>query len=309
MILSRLYKRSRHAWHLTMTTTWHLIGKIKPQALTASRLQLHYAIQFIAATGAALAESLPDYSHTSLTWHPGLELFVGSAIQAPQPFQVALDSVSLKLILLNEQSEPIAALSLPGRTMAAGLSWLQQEISQLGVDGSKIVLLTYPPDDFPDHPLAHGAAFAADQSLALSELTDYYANTHPLFQTMIATTEDATATRIWPHHFDMATLIMLPGTKNGSPLTVGVGLSPGDSSYNEPYWYVSPYPYPKAASLSTLDGHGFWHTQHWVGAVLPASQLTEPVSAETQQRQVESFLQTALGISIALLQSESPVEV
>jgi hypothetical protein len=143
--------------------------------------------------------------------------------------------------------------------------------------------------------------------LALSELKNYYANTEPLLQAIIAKTEDATATRIWPHHFDIATLIMLPGMKNGSPLTVGVGLSPGDASYHEPYWYVSPYPYPDAASLPALDSDGFWHTQHWVGAVLHASRLAESVSAEAQQQQVESFLLAALGTSIALLKSESSV--
>jgi hypothetical protein len=211
--------------------------------------------------------------------------------------------------VLDQQSEAIASLPLPEKTMAAGLIWLQQALSQLGVDASKIVFLDYPPDDFPDHPLAHGASFESNQALALSELTDYYANTHPLFQAIIAMTEDATATRIWPHHFDMATLIMLPGIQNGSPLTVGVGLSPGDTYYNEPYWYVSPYPYPDTASLPALNSDGFWHTQHWVGAVLPASRLTESVSAEVQQQQVEAFLQAALSTSIALLKSKSSAEV
>jgi hypothetical protein len=283
---------------------WQTIAKIPPHELVESRLQLHYAIQFIAATGAALAEPLADYSHTSLAWQPDLEVFAGSVIQAPQPFQVALDPVSLTLILLDQHSETIDSFPLPGKTMAAGLNWLQQELARLGVDASKIVFLDYPPDDFPDHPLAHGATFDASQAGALRELTDYYANTQLLFQAIIATTEDATAPHIWPHHFDMATLITLPGTKNGSPLTVGVGLSPGDTSYHEPYWYVSPYPYPDAASLPALDSHGFWHTQHWVGAVLLASRLTETVSAEAQQQQVEAFLQTALSASIALLKSE-----
>ncbi len=283
---------------------WQAIAKIPPQELVESRLQLHYAIQFIAATGAALAEPLSDYSHTSLAWLPDLEVFVGSVIQATQPVQVALDPVSLTLILLDQHSETINALPLPGKTMAAGLNWLQQELAQLGVDASKIVFLDYPPDDFPDHPLAHGAIFDDSQTLALNELTDYYANTQPLFQAIIATTEGATATHIWPHHFDMATLITLPGTKNGSPLTVGVGLSPGDTSYPEPYWYVSPYPYPDAASLPALESLGFWHTQHWVGAVLPASRLTETISAEAQQQQVETFLHTAVKASIALLKPE-----
>jgi hypothetical protein len=288
---------------------WQAIAKIPPDQLVESRLQLHYAIQFIAATGAALAEPLPDYSHTSLAWHPVLEVFIGSAIRAAKPFQVALDPASLTLILLDQQSETIASFPLPEKTMAAGLIWLQQELAQLGADASKIVFLDYPPDDFPDHALAHGAAFDASQVLALNQLTTYYANTEPLFQAIIATTEDATATRIWPHHFDMATLIMLPGIKNGSPLTVGVGFSPGDTSYHEPYWYVSPYPYPDAASLPALDGHGFWHTQHWVGAVLPASRLAKSVSAKAQQQQVEAFLQAALRTSIALLKPESLTEV
>lgn len=283
---------------------WQTIAKIPPHELVESRLQLHYAIQFIAATGAALAEPLSDYSHTSLAWHPVLEVFVGSVIQAPQLFQVALDPVSLTLILLDQQSETIDSLPLPGKTMADGLNWLQQELARLGADASKVVFLDYPPDDFPDHPLAHGAAFNASQAGALRELTDYYANTQPLFQAIIATTEGATSIHIWPHHFDMATLITLPGTKNGSPLTVGVGLSPGDTSYPEPYWYVSPYPYPDAASLPALDSLGFWHTQHWVGAVLPASRLTETVSAEAQQQLVETFLHTAFRASIALLKSK-----
>ncbi len=285
--------------------TWQTTGKINSTELTDSRVQLHYAIQFIAATSAALAEPLPDYSHTSLMWHPSLEVFVGSAIKSTQPFQVALDPVSLTLILLDKQSETIASLPLQGKTMAAGLDWLKQEISKLGADASKVVWLDYPPDDFPDSPLAHGAAFDASQKLALSELANYYANTHQLLEQIVATSEDASAVRIWPHHFDMATLIMLPGNKNDTPLTVGVGLSPGDTSYNEPYWYVSPYPYPDTVDLPPLAGDGFWHTQYWVGAVLTASRLTQDVSITVQQQQVESFVDSAVSASINLLTSGS----
>ncbi len=280
--------------------TWQTISRIITDTLINSRVQLHYAIQFIAATGAALAEPLPDYSHTSLAWNPALEVFVGTAIQTTQPFQVALMPVSLTLVLLNQQGEAIAALPLHGKTMAEGLTWLQQESAKLGADANKIVFLDYPPNDFPDHPLAHGDTFDATQTPTLQELTDYYANTYGQLQDMIATVEDATAVRIWPHHFDMATLIMLPGMRDGIPLTVGVGLSPGDTSYDEPYWYVSPYPYPDTTHLPGLEGEGFWHTQSWVGAVLKASQLAQ--TAEAQQNQLKAFLHSALHHAIALLQ-------
>ena len=285
--------------------TWQTTGKINPSELTNSRVQLHYAIQFIAATSAALAEPLPDYSHTSLMWHPILAVFVGSTIRSTQSFQVALDPVSLTLILLDKHNETIATLPLQGKTMAAGLDWLKQEISKLGADASKIVWLDYPLNDFPDSPLAHGAAFDASQKLALSELANYYANTHQLLEHIVATSEDASAVRIWLHHFDMATLIMLPGTKDDTPLTIGVGLSPGDTSYDEPYWYVSPYPYLDTSNLPTLAGDGFWHTQYWVGAVLTASCLTQDVSTTVQQQQVESFVDAAVSASMNLLNSAS----
>jgi hypothetical protein len=280
---------------------WQFIGKVQSQELTESRLQLHYEIQFIAAAGAALAEPLPDYSHTSLDWNPTLEVFVGCAIRAAQPFQVALDPTSLTIILLDQQNQTLASQPLHGSTLAAGLSWLQQEITKMGTDGSKIEFLDYPPDDFPDHALAHGGTFNASLELALSDLTDYYANTDQLLQDIIAQYEDASAMHLWPHHCDLALLIMLPGLKDGHPLTVGVGLSPGDASYDEPYWYVSPYPYPDPTRLPDLDGGGFWHTQHWVGAVLRAAQVTEQANADGQQQQVESFLNSALNASISLL--------
>lgn len=281
---------------------WQATGTIKPQELTESRLQLHYAIQFIAATGAALADPLPDDSHTSLAWNPELEVFVGELIQVAKPFRVALEPISLTSIILDKQEDTIATFPLDQKTMTEGLSWLKQEVAKLGADASKIAFLTYPPNDFPDHPLAHGATFDARAEETRQKLTSYYANTHQLLPEIITTTERASSVHIWPHHFDIATLITLPGNKNGSPMTVNIGLSPGDTSYNQPYWYVSPYPYPKTKNLPLLNSEGFWHTQHWVGAVLLASQLSD--KAEVARSQVKAFLDSAFKVSQILLMSD-----
>jgi hypothetical protein len=284
-----------------MNTSWHITGRIEPQDLTEGRLQLHYAIQFMAATGAALAEPLPDYSHTSLEWRPDLAVFVGAPIRATEAFRVALEPIHLMSLLLNRQGETIANLSLDQKTLAEGMDWHKSEIAKLGADASKIELLSYPPDDFPDHPLAHGAVFESEQNeTARQECTAYYANTHKLLQEVMNDTEDISPIQIWPHHFDMAVLISLPGKKGGEPMTIGMGLSPGDKSYSEPYWYVTPYPYPNSEKLPGLEGHGFWHTEHWVGAVLPASTLTQD-SAQAQEEQVRSFLRSAQKASEDLL--------
>ena len=78
----------------------------------------------------------------------------------------------------------------------------------------------------------------------------------------------------WPHHFDIATLITIeenPGPEKSK--TIGVGLSPGDESYNEPYFYISPWPYPVNKNNLPKLNHGFWHTQGWFGEVLTSSEI------------------------------------
>ncbi|HIK19099.1 MAG TPA: hypothetical protein IGS53_27975 [Leptolyngbyaceae cyanobacterium M33_DOE_097] len=286
---------------------WQAIATPTPDTLIESRLQLHYAVQFIAATGAALAEALPDYSHTSLSWNPHLKAFVGPTIQGTNPFQVAIDPVAFALVVLNQQAEQVTTLPLHGKSMGEGLTWLKQEVAKRGQDPSAIVFLDYPPDDFPTHALAQGGLFEAGPEANRSELASYFHNTHALLQYVILAYEEVSEIHIWPHHFDIATLITLPKTQADQTLTIGVGLSPGDTSYHEPYWYVSPYPYPETTNLPAIAGDGFWHTQHWVGAVLPASCLHSGEDAIAQQHQVEAFLESAIKASIALLKPE-PLE-
>jgi hypothetical protein len=184
-----------------MSTSWQRIDTSGLDALTSTRLQLHYAVQFIAAAGSALAEPLPDFSHVSLEWHSELALFVGVPIRAIIPFRVALDPTSLTSILFNKQGDAMATLPLDQQTLATGMDWLRSESSKLGADAAKIELLSYP-SDFPDHAIAHGAVFDANQTKAeRQELVHYYANTHQLLQEIVAATEDASPIRIWPHHF------------------------------------------------------------------------------------------------------------
>ena len=95
-----------------MNHSWRITGTIKPQKLTESKLQLHYAIQFIAATGSALAEPQPDYSNTSLEWNPELEVFVGAIIRAKTSVRVALDPIRLTSIILDKQGNAIAEFPL-----------------------------------------------------------------------------------------------------------------------------------------------------------------------------------------------------
>jgi hypothetical protein len=273
---------------------------IPPQELVEGRLQLHYGIQCIAAIGAALAEPLSDQSHTSFTWNPVAKVFMGPPMTAATPFRVVLDPIALVAGLMDEQNQMFASQILDNKTLDESLDWHKGELAKLNIDTSSVQWLHYP-SDFPDHPLAHGARFDAHpQVTARSELALYYASTFELLQEIVAATTAASPIRIWPHHFDMAILIdvprQMPGKTPGTSMTIGLGLSPGDQSYPEPYWYVSPYPYPQTANLPNLAGNGCWHTQEWTGAVLTASRLTTDAYA-ARQSQIRTFLQSALSAS------------
>ena len=137
---------------------------MNPKDLVPHRIQLHYAIQCIAATGMALGEAKPDGSQMTLDWDADVQSFVGQKIPETQ-VQVGLMPQTLtSLILQNHQT--VAILSLVGKTMAEALDWHKTELAKLGIAAESVELLDYPPDDFPDHPLAHGAVFEAGDAVA-----------------------------------------------------------------------------------------------------------------------------------------------
>ncbi len=277
--------------------SWQKIGNINPQSLTETRLQLHYALQFMAAVGNFLTEPQPDYSHASLTWNSELKVFVSGLVNTEQPFQVALEPVSLTSLVLDAEGNKLAEFSLPQKTLDEGINWLKQTIAPLGADIAKLIFVSYP-EDFPDSPLTRGAIFKDGDEAQRKELTTYFANTNSILQAVAANTEGASPVRIWPHHFDIATLISLSDIQKDEPASIGVGMSPGDGSYDEPYWYVTPWPYPDAVNLTELSGGGTWHTEGWVGAILTASQLSKD---DKQQNQLTAFFDSAISAARSLL--------
>jgi len=260
--------------------------------LAETRIQLHYAIQPLAATSLALVKAQPDFSHMALYWDDNLG-FSTQPIPSIQHCRIVLNPVTLNLEVVGYRDQVIAIFALSNRALSEAFDWIRTVVKKLG--GRELVTpISYPEDDFPDSDLAHIATF--NRQFPSSILADYYASANQILQALIQSEPLAAPVRIWSHHFDIATLITLPNQKDGDALTIGVGLSPGDRSYEEPYWYVTPYPYPKdRRNLPSLDGNGTWHTSHWLGAVLTASQFARPnISPSDSIAQVKSFLNSAI---------------
>lgn len=69
-----------------------------------------------------------------------------------------------------------------------------------------------------------------------------------------------TQVHLWPHGFDVSVESFINGDKD----QIGVGVSPGDDSYEAPYLYVNPYPFSENIIHQPLP-IGKWHTQGWNG--------------------------------------------
>lgn len=266
--------------------------------LTQARIQLHYAIQPLAATASALCEKKEDFSHQALYWDENLG-FKTQAISSIQSCRIVLDPITLTLEIVGDSDRVISIFALSDRTLSEAFDWIRTVLKGLVGEAELNIPISYPPDDIPDRDLACDGRFNLQSPI--SNLADYYSTANTILQEISKQEIGASPVLIWPHHFDIATLITLPEKINSETLTVGVGLSPGDLSYDQPYWYVTPYPYPEDISnLPTLDGNGSWHTSDWVGAVLTASQFGEPT---TSIEQVKTFLNSAITACKDLLTS------
>ena len=157
---------------------------------------------------------------------------------------------------------------LAGSTMGEALEWLSRFIA----DEEKS--LSLPNHEMPEHPLRTGAPFSLAHMDARTELAAWFANASATVGKVTAEEPNASPVRCWPHHFDVASLITIDSDEDAEEArSIGVGFSPGDGSYDQPYFYVTPWPYPDANALPELSGGARWHTDGWMGAVLTAEQL------------------------------------
>ena len=109
-------------------------------------------------------------------------------------------------------------------------------------------------------------------------------------------TPGPSAVYCWPHHFDIATYVSLASGSLEEAPGVGVGMSPGDRSYGEPYFYLNPWPHPDTGNLPVPPAPGHWHTEGFVGAVATASEI---LTLEDREAGLATFIEQAFAIGRA----------
>jgi hypothetical protein len=281
---------------VSIDSGWTTLGEVEPGALTDARLQLHHAAQIVVSAAISYIKARSDDSHTALTWSVANRALVSEPITAATPIRIGVRVEDLTLLLVDAGMRAGRSFPLRGKTVADGNGWLADVVAEAGLDRARLTSSKHYT--IPPHPVADGSAFSRDIENELVELTRYWSNASTALEELVRRTPSASDVRTWPHHFDIATLIEVPST-TGARRTIGVGHSPGDDSYAEPYWYVGPYPYPPTDHLPSLAA-GHWHTKGWVGAVLSASEYVE--SAD-QRATVLAFIDSAVTGCRALLAS------
>lgn len=273
-------------------TGWRPLRGVDRGQLRESRLQAHYAMQWLARAARATIPARPDDAHTNLGWDDRLDGFTTHALR--DGVRLGLKIANLALVVLDTGGT--ATLRLDGQRDAEARAWLGARIAALGFEPAG--LDAPAPYTIPEHAAAKGAAYAVgERADAFIELAAWFANADGALDgvraAMAGSGFAASPVRCWPHHFDIATLATVDEKRS-----VNAGLSPGDASYDEPYFYVNPYPYPDAAKLPPLPPLGHWHTRGFTAAIAPATRI---LAAHDRQAESIAFLRAAIDAAVAAL--------
>ena len=242
---------------------WSSLREPAPTALVEARGVAHCALQWVARAARANLRSELDDSHSALTWDAGLGALVGAPL--PKETRVSLQLATLELDVTTHDGKA-ERLALDGCTTGMVNDWLDLKLEAQGLKPASQAALPY---EVPPRPLRHVPELAG--------LARWFGAAEEVLEEVRGKTADIRPgpgpVRCWPHHFDIALLVRLEKGAAKSARSIGVGVSPGDGYYPQPYAYVSPYPAPKNPKLPALPPGGHWHKKDFFAAVATAEAL------------------------------------
>jgi hypothetical protein len=277
---------------------WRPVGRVDLSRLREARLQAHHAVQWLARAARAFVPPQPDDRHTNLGWDDALDGFSTHPLKGD--LSLRLSMTHLTLVLTGASAAP-QSFALDGRTNADARHWLGERLGAHRLDPARLDAKL--PYEIADHAVAHGAAYdTAGFADALCDLAAWFADANrSLGRTrdqMSARGLAPSPVRTWPHHFDMATLTLLEAGHAEHVRSINAGFSLGDEHYAEPYFYVSPYPYPDLRKLPPLAAPGHWHTSGFTAAIATATRI---LAAADREAASEAFLDAAVAGAVAAL--------
>lgn len=273
---------------------WKELTQKDFQALRESIDTIHHALQFVAIVGKYLLPPRTDDSHTAMEWISSRMIFAGEWINADRTFRVTLNPELLRLELCDYDWNCLSEINMVNKTKMEIYALLKLQLSQLGVSVANLSIDMHY--DIPRHITDNGGTYKIENPDHFREIANYYSNAHLVLKQVIANVNEATLIRCWPHHIDLATNIIVQRDENGSLLrTIGVGITPPDTYYNEPYFYMRIWSRDnlEITEFPELNA-GRWHQKDWTGAVLKISKLASKNNINDQVEVMTTFIKTGL---------------
>jgi hypothetical protein len=249
-----------------MPIAWSLLRGTDPAALVAARTLAHRAAQWPARAARANLPPAADDSHTALEWDAERAALVSRPLN--EGLRVGLRVAAHELVLV--RGAKAESLALAGTPDGEAGRWLDERLAREGLKPTSGAKLPYEvPAALLPRPLEEAPRLAA--------LAGWFAAAAELLESVRARysrfTPGPGPVRCWPHHFDIAVLVALEPGDPEHAKSIGIGVSPGDDTYGQPYLYVSPYPRPDTGDLPALPPGGRWHTQDFFAAVATGTDL------------------------------------
>ncbi len=283
---------------------WKELGASAPSKMAKAHLQPYQLAQWLARFARGYLEAKPDDSHTSLTWRRDLGMMTtGAAANAAGGIALGLSLQDLTLALLVD-GKVVDEAVMHGREDARAGDWLRKKLTDLGLN---LAVLDAPaPYDIPPSPYAQGAHYDQRKHAgALAELRRYLDNASLALEGVIDAHSNfqpgPSPVRLWPHHFDIATTIVLEEGDFETARSIGAGLAVPDTLCTEFYWYAYPWPNAALTALKDLGPIAKYQHKGFTGAMLPMSAATK---AEDQQAAVGTFFDESIDFFMALLETE-----
>lgn len=269
-----------------MQFDWTTLGGKSPTALVKARSVAHHAAQWPGRAARANLEAKADDSHSAYTWDAERGVLFSQPMGGE--VRVGLRLAGLALVLMRGKLV-LDTYELAGRRDSMVGVWLDSALRALSLKPATEVTLPYT---IPSHPVARGSAYSfSGEAESFEELVRWFsAGADLLADSQSFGESGASEVLCWPHHFDLGTVIALDPAGAEHARSVGMGLSPGDHYYPQPYIYVSPYPAPKHATPPVLPPLGHWHTEGFAGAIALGESI---VRSEDRRNEVGAFARAA----------------
>ncbi len=198
-----------------------------------------------------------------------------------EPFRVAARPGDPSLVLLDLHGTVLATCPLDGRRLSEAAEWLAAHLAERGLT------VELPAVSYRD-------VVESAHRPALFELGRWLANADRILRNVARHTEGASPVRFEAARGELSTRMTLSARSGEEPRVVEVGLSCGDASVAEPYFFARPSPVDALGQLPVLPEGARWVREPGLEAVMPCSAVARDRDPSAQAGRVAAFVEAAV---------------